>query len=48
MEILTMESSDDTPQVILNKDKNIFEISGRFLPEYAVSFLNHIMDWIKS
>lgn len=47
MEILTMESSDDTPQVILNKDKNIFEISGRCLPEDAVSFFNPIMDWIK-
>jgi SiaC family regulatory phosphoprotein len=47
MEPLKLENSDDTPQVILDKAKNIFEMSGRCLPEDAVSFFNPIMDWIK-
>jgi hypothetical protein len=48
MEILNIEGSDDTPKVRLDKNANIFEISGRSLPEDSVSFYNPVMDWIKA
>ncbi|MEO5980033.1 MAG: DUF1987 domain-containing protein [Chryseolinea sp.] len=46
MRILRMEGGDDTPQVHLNQDKQIFEISGRSLPEDVVSFYAPIIAWV--
>ena len=48
MYILNIESSDDTPQIKLDKDAGIFEISGRSLPEDAVGFYEPVIDWIKA
>jgi hypothetical protein len=47
MENLQLESTDDTPEVFLSKDKGIFKISGRSLPEDVVTFFGPIMTWIK-
>lgn len=47
MDILTIEGSDDTPTVLLNKNDGIFEISGRSLPEDCVTFYNPVIIWIK-
>lgn len=46
MENLRIEGSDDTPVVILNKDKEVFEISGRSLPEDVLQFYEPVMEWI--
>jgi hypothetical protein len=48
MKNLQLESTDDTPAVFLSKDKGIFEISGRSLPEDTVTFFRPIMTWIKA
>ncbi|HPM03288.1 MAG TPA: DUF1987 domain-containing protein [Candidatus Cloacimonadota bacterium] len=47
MENLQLESTDDTPAVILSKGEEIFKISGRSLPEDVVTFFEPIMAWIK-
>ncbi len=46
MYILMIEGSDDTPRIHLDKDQQVFEISGRSLPEDSVNFYNPVMDWI--
>lgn len=46
MEALYLEATDETPEVKLDKDKNIFEFNGKSLPEDVVTFYNPIMDWL--
>ncbi len=46
MEIIKIKGTDDTPNVLLDKDSNIFEISGRSLPEDVNLFYNPILEWI--
>lgn len=46
MEPLYLEATDETPGVKLDKDKNVFEFSGKSLPEDVVTFYNPIMDWL--
>ncbi len=46
MEVINIQGTDDTPNVILDKDSNKFEISGRSLPEDVNMFYQPIMDWI--
>jgi hypothetical protein len=46
MERLKIEGSDDTPAVLLDKAKGVFEISGRSLPEDTVTFYKPVVDWI--
>ncbi|MBN1182985.1 MAG: DUF1987 domain-containing protein [Bacteroidales bacterium] len=36
----------DIPNIILDKDKNIFEFSGRSLPEDAEEFFRPVLNWI--
>jgi hypothetical protein len=48
MENLLIEGSDETPQVTLNKEAEIFEIAGRSLPEDALEFYDPIVKWIKA
>jgi len=45
MEPLYLDATDETPEVKLDKDKNVFEFSGKSLPEDVVSFYNPVMDW---
>ncbi len=40
-----IEATKDFPQVVLNKEQNHFEISGRSLPEDAIKFYSPIKDW---
>jgi hypothetical protein len=47
MKILNIESSEDTPKVVLNKDKGVFEISGRSIPEDSTAFYAPILEWIE-
>lgn len=46
MEALYLEATDETPEVKLDKEKNIFEFNGKSLPEDVVTFYNPIMDWL--
>ena len=46
MIVLNIEGGDDTPRILLDKNKGIFEISGRSLPEDAVSFYEPVVNWI--
>jgi len=46
MEILNLEGTADTPKIILDKGRNIFEISGRSLPEDSAEFYKPVLDWI--
>ncbi|MEI9918043.1 MAG: DUF1987 domain-containing protein [Bacteroidota bacterium] len=46
MQVLQLAATDQTPQVILNKEKNIFEFSGRSLSDNASAFYRPIMAWM--
>lgn len=47
MNVLLIDETADTPKVILNKEKNIFEMSGRSLPEDSVSFFSPVLAWLQ-
>jgi hypothetical protein len=46
MEILKLEGTADTPNIILDKTNRIFEISGRSLPEDSAEFYRPVLEWI--
>jgi len=46
MEVINIKGTEDTPNVILDKENGKFEISGRSLPEDVNMFFEPIMDWI--
>jgi hypothetical protein len=47
MQPLIIEAKEDTPRVILDKENQLFEISGRSLPEDILYFYNPIYDWLQ-
>jgi hypothetical protein len=47
MEKLKIESTEDSPQIILERESNIMEISGRSLPEDVNTFYEPMMSWIE-
>jgi hypothetical protein len=48
METLRLEQTDDSPFVVLDKENNHFEISGKSLPEDVVDFYQPVLDWLNS
>ena len=46
MDVINIQGTDDTPSVVLDKDKGQFEISGRSLPEDVNMFYEPILEWI--
>jgi len=46
MESINLEGTEDTPRVLLDPGKNIFEISGRSLPEDCAQFYGPILKWL--
>lgn len=46
MDIMKIMGTDDTPTVILDAGNNIFEVSGRSLPEDVAAFYNPILEWM--
>lgn len=46
MEAIKIQGTEDTPKVILDKDSEIFEISGRSLPEDVGSFYDPVLNWL--
>jgi len=47
MDVIKIMGTDDTPTVTLDASKNIFEISGRSLPEDVAAFYNPIIEWME-
>lgn len=46
METIKIMGTDDTPTVILDAQNEIFEISGRSLPEDVTAFYDPILQWL--
>ena len=46
MEVIKIVGTDDTPSVTLDVANEIFEVSGRSLPEDVASFYEPILDWL--
>ncbi|MFP4060347.1 MAG: DUF1987 domain-containing protein [Bacteroidota bacterium] len=46
METIKIAGTEDTPNVILDPENEIYEISGRSLPEDVTSFYNPILEWL--
>lgn len=47
MNIIKLESKEDTPKIILDPKNDIFELSGRSLPEDATAFYEPILQWLR-
>ncbi|MBI9067239.1 MAG: DUF1987 domain-containing protein [Salinivirgaceae bacterium] len=47
MEVIKIVGTDDTPSVTLDVANEIFEVSGRSLPEDVASFYEPILDWLE-
>ena len=47
MEALDIRATNDTPKVLLDPENEIFEISGRSLPEDVVRFYQPVIDWLE-
>ena len=48
MEPLDIKATNDTPRVIFDPENDIFEISGRSLPEDVVAFYQPLIDWLEA
>ena len=46
MDTIIIRPTEDTPGIKLDATNNIFEITGRSLPEDVVKFYSPIMDWL--
>ena len=46
MRAIHIDSTDDTPKVVLDKEQNHFEFSGKSLPHNPSKFYYPIIDWI--
>ena len=46
MQALKIQATDETPNIILDKEKGIFEITGHSLPEDSAEFYQPVLDWI--
>ncbi len=46
MQNINLESTEDTPKVILDASAGKLEMSGRSLPEDAAEFYQPILDWL--
>ena len=48
MNSIKLEAKEDTPKIIFDPENEIFEISGRSLPEDATVFYEPIIEWLKN
>jgi len=46
METIKIQGTEDTPKIILDKDNDIMEVSGRSLPEDVTSFYEPVLTWL--
>src|SRR5258705_6070214 len=47
MEMLRIAPTDETPEIIFDKARDVFEVSGRSLPEDSVEFYTPVFQWLK-
>jgi hypothetical protein len=47
MDNIFLEQSENSPKVILNKDKALIEFEGKSYPENTFSFYRPITEWLK-
>jgi len=47
MEPLRIDRTDDSPQVIFDVENDLFEISGRSLPEDVNTFYEPVLSWLE-
>ena len=45
MEVISIKGTQETPEVLLDSSKGMFEISGKSLPEDVKEFYNPILKW---
>ncbi len=48
MDAILINATEDTPQVKLDATNNIFELSGRSLPEDVSAFYEPILNWLSN
>ena len=46
MDILIIHATDDSPEVLFDKEKNTFVISGKSLPEDVATFYAPVLEWL--
>lgn len=46
MAAINIAGTEDTPSVILDKENNLLEMSGRSLPEDAAEFYRPVLEWL--
>ena len=46
MDQLNFQGTEDTPTVMIDKSKELFQISGRSLPEDVTSFYKPVIEWL--
>ncbi len=46
MEAIKILGTDDTPGIVLDAENDVFEISGRSLPEDVTSFYEPVLNWL--
>ena len=48
MEALKRDQTEDTPYISFDPESNVFEISGRSLPEDASKFYDSVHEWLNN
>ena len=46
METIKIQGTDDTPGIVFDAENNIFQISGRSMPEDVTAFYEPLLDWL--
>lgn len=46
MDVIKIKGTEDTPSIILDPENEIFEISGRSLPEDVTQFYDPVLSWL--
>jgi hypothetical protein len=46
MESLFIKATDDTPKVLLDSEKGLFQLFGRSMPEDTYTFYQPLIDWV--
>jgi len=47
METIKINGTEDTPNIVLDAANQVFEISGRSMPEDVAAFYNPILAWLE-
>lgn len=47
MDTIYIKATEITPEIILDKEKNIFKFKGRSLPEEVIDFYQPILKWLE-